>query len=329
MVITRTPFRISFFGGGTDFPEFYREHGGKVLCTSINRYCYMTVHEINPHFFYRYRASYFKSETVNHPREFSHPLIRECLLHAKPGVGLEITHISDLPSRTGLGTSSSFTVGLLHALYTIKGDRFTPEDLARSAIHIERTRVGDAGGRQDQYAAAYGGLLRITFTNSDNVDIERRPLTCKRLKLLENNLLMFFTGTEQSAELVLQEQKKKTGQNISMLKDMMSMVDEADRILMSSGSLHGFGKLLHEAWMIKKRLAEGISNDRIDRLYKIALRCGALGGKILGAGGRGFLLVFAPPDAHKRLRAGLRQLTEVPFRFSMEGSQVIFKSSDR
>lgn len=328
MIISRTPFRISFFGGGTDFPEFFREHGGSVLLTTINRYCYISVHSIRPYFAYRYRASYFKAETVNRPAEFSHPLIRECLLFVRPRDGLEITHVSELPARTGVGTSSAFTVGLLHALHTLRGQRVTPEDLAREAILIERQRVGDSGGHQDQYAAAYGGLLRLRFHRNGRVGVDRLALVSGRVNALEDHLLLFHTGVEQSAEAVLREQKKRTRGNTGALKEMLGMVDEAERILLSRADLAEFGRLLHESWMHKRSLASGISNTLIDGLYQEARRAGALGGKLLGAGGRGFLLVFARPEDHARVRRRLRRLRQVPFQFCMEGSRIIFRSVD-
>jgi D-glycero-alpha-D-manno-heptose-7-phosphate kinase len=326
MIISRTPFRVSFFGGGTDFPEFYSEQGGAVLATTINQFCYITVHRLAPFFEHRFKASYARTETVLNPSEFQHPLIRECLLFLKIKEGLEIGHVSDLPGRTGLGTSSSFTVGLLNALHALKGDRITAEDLAREAIIVERDRVKDSGGHQDQYAAAYGGLMRLDFGNGKPVGVKKIPLTSSRIRALEKRLLMFYTGVEQSAETILAAQKNRTQQNTRVLLEMKEMVTTGERILARSSDLDDFGRLLNDAWMLKKTLSHKISNSSIDEAYSSAQRAGALGGKLLGAGGRGFLLVYAAPKNHARIRKSLKKLREVPFSFSFEGSTIIFSS---
>lgn len=324
MIISRTPFRISFFGGGTDFPEFYLEHGGATLLTTINKSCYISLHQLSPFFKYRFRASYSRTELVQHPSEFAHPLIRECLLHLDTKEGLEIAHVSDLPGRTGLGTSSSFTVGLLHALHVRVGRRVTPEDLAREAIHVERVRVGDPGGHQDQYAAAYGGFLRLDFGPGPHVRVRRLALPAKRLEELERCLLLFYTGVEQSAEAILADQRQKVSRNIDTLREMKRMVDVAEKILVEGTPLKQFGELLHEAWQLKRSLANGITNSTIDAAYAAARSAGALGGKLLGAGGRGFLLLFAEPSTHEAIIRALADWQPVSFRFSLEGSRIIF-----
>ena len=328
MIISRTPFRISFFGGGTDFPEFYSRHGGATLLTTVNKYCYLSIHALSPFFKHRFRASYARTETVLDPAEFQHPLIRECLLYLKPRQGLEISHVSDLPGRTGLGTSSSFTVGLLNALHAMAGHRVTAEDLAREAIVVERERVGDAGGHQDQYAAAYGGLLRIDFSKGDRVNVKPIAVTSERILELENYLLMFYTGVEQSAKAILNEQRKRTKQNEQCLVEMYQLVSEAETMLTRGGDLAGFGRLLHQSWELKKTLSSGISNGLIDQAYAAARKAGATGGKMLGAGGRGFLLVFAEPKKHAAIRRKLQKLREVDFKFSQEGSRIIFQSPE-
>ena len=329
MIISRTPFRISFFGGGTDFPEFYNEHGGCVLATTINQYCYITLHRLAPFFRYGFKANYARTETVQTPHDFEHPLIRESLLHLDVKEGLEIAHVADLPGRTGLGTSSAFTVGLLHALHVMRGERVTAEDLARESIHVERVRVGDAGGHQDQYAAAYGGLNQLCFNSNGRVEIKRLSLGSSRMREIEQHLLLFFMGTEQSADGILTEQKKRTAQNSGTLRQMARMVGEADAILVSDQDLAAFGRLLHASWLLKRSLAGGISNDDIDSAYDAARHAGALGGKLLGAGGRGFLLLCAPPEAHARVRSQLKALKEVKFSFSSAGSEIIFNSEQR
>lgn len=327
MIISRTPFRISFFGGGTDFPEFYAEHGGSTLLTTIDKYCYLSVHELSPFFKYKFRASYAQTELAQAPEEFKHPLIRECLLYLRVKTGLEIAHVSDLPGRTGLGTSSSFTVGLLHALHAFRGDEVNAEELAREAIIIERERVGDAGGHQDQYAAAYGGFIRLRFSGDQHVDVDPVKASPERIAALQDRLMMFFIGTEQSAEKILRDQRKRTAQNSAALREMLAMVDEAERILRGDDDLAAWGRLLHESWLRKKSLAQGISNGTLDDAYDAARRAGAVGGKILGAGGRGFLLFYVEPDRQDAVRDSLRDLREVPFAFSKEGTRIIFRTS--
>ena len=246
MIISQTPFRVSFFGGGTDFPEFYHEHGGSTLLTTINQYCYISIHRISKFFQFRFRASYAKTELVQNPSEFNHPLIRECLLSLNINDGLEITHASDLPGRTGLGTSSAFTVGLLNALHTLKGDRVTAEDLAREAIHIERERVGDAGGRQDQYAAAYSGFVRLDFRKDGHVDVHRLTVSSQREAELEKHLLMFYTGEEKKAGKILRKQKQRTKQNEKALIEMCKIVGEAERLILKENApILGVGELRH------------------------------------------------------------------------------------
>ncbi|MFH1969913.1 MAG: kinase [Verrucomicrobiota bacterium] len=328
MIISRTPFRVSFFGGGTDFPDYYREYGGATLLTTINKFCYISIHKLSPFFKHRFRASYSKTETVQEPSEFTHPLIRECLKYLQPRYGLEIAHVSDLPGRTGLGTSSAFTVGLLHALHGLAGNRVAAEDLAREAILIEREKVGDAGGHQDQYAAAYGGLLRLDFLPTAYVSVKKLALRAERILDIERHLMLLFTGVEQSAEQILAVQKRRTRQNTGTLRAMQRMVDEAETILCGTGTLDAFGDLLHESWQLKKTLSDGISNTLVDDMYTAARAVGARGGKLLGAGGRGFMLLFVDPDKQPAVQAKLKGLFPVPFAFEPAGSQIIFNEPD-
>lgn len=326
MIISRTPFRVSFFGGGTDYPYFYEQHGGAALLTTINQYCYISIHKLSPFFKHRFRASYAKTETVLKPQEFQHPLVRECLLHLDIRDGLEISHVADLPGRTGMGTSSSFTVGLLHALHAFRGDRVTAEDLAREAIHVERKRVGDDGGHQDQYAAAYGGFMRLDFAAGPKVTVKKISLPADRLRALEERLLLFYTGVEQSSENILREQKQRAPQNAAHLMQMKSLVDEAELVLEDGRDLDRFGALLHHTWELKKGLSTGISTPAIDQAYEVARRVGALGGKLLGAGGRGFLLIYAPPDRREKVLEALKSCQPVTFLMADEASRIIFKS---
>lgn len=324
MIISRTPFRVSFVGGGTDFPEFYQEHGGAVLLTTIDKFCYLSLHALSPFFKHRFRASYATTESVLHPSEFQHPLIRETLLHLDVRQGLELSHVADLPGRTGLGSSSAFTVGLLHALHVFLGHRVTAEDLAREAIVIERERVGDSGGRQDQYAAAYGGLLRLDFASDHRVSVRRLTVGSTRITELEQHMLLFYTGTEQSAEHILSEQKQRTRKNQASLLELLNMVNDAEALITRDTDIGQFGRLLHEAWQLKKGLSNGITNGTVDQAYDAARRAGAFGGKLLGAGGRGFLLVLAAPETHPAIRAALASLQEVRFACSSGGSEIIF-----
>ena len=329
MIITRTPFRVSFFGGGTDFPEFYAEHGGACLLTSIDQYCYIVIHRLSPFFKYRFRASYARTELVQDPSEFQHPLIRESFLKLGVSEGLEMAHVSDLPGRTGLGTSSSFTVGLLHALHTYRNDRVSAEDLAREAIDVERARVGDSGGHQDQYAAAYGGFMRLNFSAGQHVEVRELGLPAERLRALEDHLMLFYTGMECSAETVANEQKERMRENTGALKEMLLMVDEAERVLASDSDLAPFGDLLHETWIRKKSLSTGISNSDVDQAYEAGRSAGARGGKLLGAGGRGFLLLYVEPGRQDAVRGSLSGLQEVNFGFGDAGSEVIFNAAQR
>ena len=347
MIISRTPFRISFFGGGSDFPEFYKDHPGCTLSTTIDKYCYISAHYLSPFFKFKFRASYARTETVNQASEFQHPLIRECLLYLPIEKGLEISHVSDLPGKTGLGTSSSFTVGLLNVLHAIKGENASPDELAREAIIIERSRVGDLGGHQDQYASAHGGILRIDYQGTE-ARINRLNLRPQRVAELKRHLQLFFMGTERTSvatlldlkigryalsmtertpNLILLDQKKRSTLNIEALKQMADMASQAQKILESASDLRQFGKLLNEAWALKKGLANGISNEVVDRAYAAALASGALGGKLLGAGGCGFILLFVPPENQPAVRSQLRHLKEVPFEFSNECSRIIFKDT--
>lgn len=326
MIISRTPFRISFFGGGSDFPEFYKDHQGCTLSTTIDKYCYISAHYLSPFFKYKFRATYAKTETVSEASEFQHPLIRECLRYLPTEHGLEIAHVSDLPGRTGLGTSSSFTVGLLNALHTVRGENTSADQLAREAILIERGRVGDIGGHQDQYAAAHGGFLRIDYQGRE-ARISRPDLTAQRLTELKQYLQLFFMGTERTSDSILLDQKKRTILNINTLRQMAGMASEAQKILENKSDLRQFGKLLNEAWRLKKGLANGISNETVDQTYESAMAAGALGGKLLGAGGCGFILLFVPPENQPAMRNQLKHLREVSFEFCKEGSRIIFKDS--
>ena len=328
MIISRTPFRVSFFGGGTDFPDYYNEYGGTTLATAINRFCYILAHPLGPFFKYKFRASYARTELVQHPDAFEHPLIRETLRYLNyDNPGLEITHVADLPGRTGLGSSSSFTVGLLQALYALRKEPVSLSTLAEQAVHIERTLVGDPGGHQDQYAAAMGGFHCYEFSES-GVNARAVVPSKGRLQELEDSLMMFYTGMEMSVGELQDRQRKEIKNKLDVLHNMKQMVQHAEDILTGHQDLSEFGQLLHEAWVYKKSLASGISNSKIDEAYAAAIQAGALGGKLLGAGGRGFLLIFAKPIVQPAIRNALVGLQEVHFKFHDGGAEILLHNTD-
>jgi D-glycero-alpha-D-manno-heptose-7-phosphate kinase len=324
MIITSTPMRISFFGGGTDYPVWYRENGGSVLSTAINKSCYISCRNLPPFFEYRSRVSYSKVENVANNNEIEHPSVRACLEFLKFTDGVEIHHIADLPARTGLGTSSAFTVGLLHALYALKNQMRDKHTLAMEAIHVEQNLLHEAVGAQDQVSAAYGGLNRINFSTDDSIDVRRIIASPGRIADLEQHLALYFTGFSRTASEVAKEQLKVTPQKRTELRQIHQLVDEAENILINENrSLNDFGRLLHESWKIKRSLTQKISNNSIDEIYETGIHAGALGGKLLGAGGGGFMLFYVEPEKREALRMSLKKLLCVPFSFSNRGSHVI------
>jgi len=324
MVITSTPLRISFFGGGTDYPVWYREQGGSVLSTAIDKRCYITCRYLPPFFEYHSRISYSRVENVAKNENIQHPSVRACLQHLKIGEGVEIHHIADLPARTGLGTSSAFTVGLLLGLYAMKGQMRDKHSLAKEAIHVEQELLGEAVGAQDQVAAAYGGFNRINFHTDGLIETTRVLTSESRLKNLEQHLALYFTGFSRTASEIAQDQLRLTPHKKNELKAMLQLVDEAEEIISNPNRpLDEFGKLLHESWKIKRTLTPKITTSDIDEIYQAGLDAGALGGKLLGAGGGGFMLFYVPPEKREALRARLKHLLCVPFAFSNRGSHVV------
>ena len=326
MILSRTPYRISFFGGGTDYPAWYREHGGGVLAASIARYCYLNCRWLPPFFEHKSRIVYSIIEDVDRPENIRHPAVRECLLHLDIRNGIEIHHIGDLPKMTGLGTSSSFTVGLLHALHALRGEFRSKMQLATEAIHIERDRCGDRVGSQDQVTAAFGGLNRIRFAPDDSISVEPVPVSAERLKALDKSFLLFFTGFSRHSSEVVAEQLDNIPRKKRELAEMADMVETGLRILTDDRDLNDFGRLLHEGWEIKRSLSARVSSPEIDAMYATARRAGALGGKITGAGGGGFLLLFVEPDRQKAVREALSSLLHVPFGLDQAGTQIIFSN---
>lgn len=328
MIISRTPFRISFFGGGTDYPVWYNHHKGAVLSTTINKYCYITCRYLPPFFEHKHRVIYSKMEEVKDFRQIKHPAVREVIRFMKIKDGLEIHHDGDLPARTGLGSSSSFTVGLLNALYALKGVMPTKKRLALESIYIEQKMIKENVGSQDQIIAAYGGLNRIDLGGADEIKVQNVIMDKKRLKDFQSHLMLYFTGFSRFASDIAAEQIKATPAKEKELKTMYQMVEEAVKILCAHGTLTDFGKLLHESWQIKKGLTDKISNLRLDEIYSAALEAGATGGKLLGAGGGGFMLFFAKPEHQAKIKAKLKKLLLVPFNFEDGGSRIIFYQED-
>ncbi len=328
MIICRTPFRISFFGGGTDYPAWYRENGGATLVTTISKYCYITCRWLPPFFQHRSRIVWSKIELVRETGEIEHPAVREALQHLHIRHGIEIHHDGDLPARTGLGSSSAFTVGLLHALYGLKGVMPSKRQLALEAIRVEQGWLQENVGCQDQVAAAFGGFNRIDFERNDGIQVSPILLDPGRLVELQSRLMLYYTGISRTASEIAGEQIKATSRKKEELRAIYGMVDEAVRILQSGEDLKAFGRILHESWKLKRSLTPRISTPMIDQLYETARAAGATGGKILGAGGGGFLLLFVEPDRQPEVREALGQLLHVPVQFESSGSRIIFYDPD-
>ena len=329
MIMSRTPFRVSFFGGGTDYPGWYLTHGGQVLSTAIDKYCYITARYLPPFFEHRIRAVYSKMELCQHYEELKHPAIRETLRLLNFERNLEIHHDGDLPARSGMGSSSSFTVGLLHALYALRGLMPTKRQLAQEAFHIEHDMIGETVGSQDQCAAAYGGLNHIVFHRDGEFEVRPLTLTGARTQELSDHLMLFYTGIMRTASDVAQTYVENLGAKETLLSTMHDMVDDGIRLLQSNRCICGFGELLDAAWEAKRSLSPNITNDVVDDLYTRARESGAIGGKLIGAGGGGFLLLFVPPSAQPRVIDELNELLYVPFEFSRNGSQIIFYEPSR
>lgn len=323
MIISRTPFRVSFFGGGTDYPRWYEEHRGAVLATAINKYCYITCRYLPPFFEYRSRILYSKTEHVHTVDEIQHPAVREVLRYLNITRGVEIHHDGDLPARTGLGSSSSFTVGLLNSLYALKGQMVSHEQLAREAIHVEQNMCKENVGCQDQMLAAHGGFNHIEFGGRDHLRITRVTISRERIKELESHLMLYFTGFSRTASEIAAHQIQNIPNKQTELHRMHEMVNRAVELL-TGDDLRKFGGLLDESWQIKRELSTKISTPHIDDIYAAARSAGAIGGKLLGAGGGGFILLFAPPECQKKIKEKLKELLLVPFQFENSGSQIIF-----
>lgn len=324
MIITRTPFRISFFGGGTDYPAWFKDHGGVVLTTSIDKYCYIALRPLPPFFSHKHRIVYSKVEEVTRAADIQHPVVRAILGERGEENGLEIHHDGDLPARSGLGSSSAFTVGFLNAMNALEGRMTAKNDLAVEAIRIEQDVLKENVGCQDQIAVAYGGFNRIEIAPNGTFDVTPVIMPRERLNGLQDSLMLFFTGISRFSSEIAAEQIKNIGQRKDSLHAMRGMVDAGLDVLLNSSDLAGdFGALLHENWMLKKSLASSVSTPLVDDLYDAARSAGAIGGKLLGAGGGGFILFVVKPERRNAVRQRLSQLLNVNFRFEYGGSKIV------
>ncbi len=327
MIISRTPFRISFFGGGTDYPVWYRENCGAVLSTTIDKYCYISSRFLPPFFDYKYRIRYSLREETCDMSQIKHPSVRECLRFMRIEEGVEMVHTSDLPARSGIGSSSAFTVGFLNVLHALKGTMVSKRRLASNAIYVEQDIIGEDVGSQDQVAAAFGGLNRVEFNGKENFFVQPVTVNQKKILELQNHLMFLFTGFSRTASEIASAQIQNTSSKSAELNTMRQMVDEAVNILNSSSEeIESFGKLLHESWKLKRSLSSKVSTDAIDRMYDVAIKAGAIGGKLCGAGGGGFILLFVSPRKQRLVKKALNKLLYVPFHFETLGSQIILYS---
>ena len=324
MIISKTPFRISLFGGGTDYPSWYRENGGSVLATAIDKYCYISCRHLPPFFEHKHRIVYSKVENVKEIKEIQHPSVRAVLSTLATNSGLEIHHNGDLPARSGIGSSSSFTVGLINVINALKGEQISKEDLAKQAIYIEQKVLKESVGSQDQILASFGGFNRINFYPDDTFDITPVIISKGLTDQLQSHMLLFFTGFSRFSSAIARDKMANFKSRFRELTQIKQMVDEGLSILQSpSTPITELGKLLHESWQLKRSLSDKVSTPEIDTIYQAGLSAGAIGGKILGAGGGGFILFFAKPENHKNICKSLKGLVQVSFCFDNVGSKIV------
>ena len=329
MIISRTPFRISLFGGGTDYPAWFREHGGAVLGLAIDKYCYVSVRRLPPFFEHKSKIVYSTVEFARDNRDIKHPAVRGVLGEMGLTEGLEIHYDSDLPARSGLGSSSSFVVGLLHALSALQSRMMTKAELGREAIRIEQQVLRESVGNQDQLWAAYGGFNRIEFLQDETFDVVPVILPVERRRELASSIMMFFTGLSRYATDIAQDKIANVPKKTAQLTTMRAMVDEALGILRDEKrSLRAIGELLHEGWRLKRELAASVTTSEIDTIYDAGLSAGAVGGKLLGAGGGGFIVFFVEPNKRQQVRERLGSLVHVPVSFDTEGSKIVLYQPD-
>lgn len=323
MIISRTPFRISFFGGGTDYPKWFNDHSGAVLATTINKYCYISCRYLPPFFDHRSRIIYSKMEHVNKIDEIDHPAVREVLRFLKIKKGVEIHHDGDLPARTGLGSSSSFTAGLLNSVYALKGEMVTKEQLARESIYIEQEMCQENVGCQDQVLATYGGLNYIHFNKNETFRVVKVTIQEEIRRNFQDHLMLYFTGFSRMASKIAIHQLNNMDKKKKELEKIMQMVPHSLELL-KNNQMTKFGRLLDDSWQIKRELSSKVTTPKIDHIYQAARDAGAIGGKLLGAGGGGFMLFFVPPSKQKKVKEKLKKLLMVPFEMENLGTQIIF-----
>lgn len=325
MVITQVPFRMSFFGGGTDFPAFYEKYGGKVISTSINKYCYVHVRHLPSFFDFKYDISYSQRERVDTVEDIRHPAIREAMKFLDMRE-MTLTYDADLPARSGLGTSSSFAVAMLMGFYAIKGKYVDKKRLAQEAIYLERVLCAESGGLQDQIAAAYGGLNTITFSK-EGFDVNPIVISNTRKRELNRNLMLLFTGFSRYSFVIQQEHEKAIANKQAQLLEILQLANQAEKVLVD-GDLDDFGRMLDYTWRLKRGINQAVSTDAIDCAYNAAIQAGALGGKLLGAGGGGFLLLYAKPEQQESVRRALSGMKEIPFEFDNGGARIIYYAAE-
>lgn len=322
--MSKTPYRISFFGGGTDYPEYYLSHEGKTLGVAINKYCYLNIRKLPPFFNHKHRIVYSKQENVNTLDEIKHPSVKETLRFLNINYGLSIHHDGDIPARSGMGSSSAFTVGLLNSLNALNGRISSKHELMKDSIYIEQQLIKENVGSQDQTFAAYGGLNQINFLQNGEILVNPIILTQKRMEEFQDNIMLFFSGLSRTASEIVNEQIRKTSINIPNLNRMKDLVDEAHDILVNPAKdLKEFGELLNYTWELKKTLSNKVSNEQIDNMYKKAIDAGAIGGKLLGAGGGGFMAFYVEKDKQKSVKQALKGYLNIPFKFDFDGSKIV------
>lgn len=325
MIISRTPFRVSLFGGGTDFPAWYKERGGLVVSATINKYCYLHVRYLPQFFDYKYRIRYTNQEYVGTAEEIKHPSVRECIRFVGVREGLEVQHNSDLPAMSGLGSSSAFTVGLLHALYGLKGQISGKRQLANQAIEVEQHWIRECVGSQDQIAVAFGGVNVITFGPGETFDVAPLTLDPRALATMASHLLLCFTGFQRNGPVMAADQQRNMPKNRAELDDIAAIATQAVELFHRQPlDMAEIGRLIDAQWQLKRRLSTLIATPAINEIYDTGMRAGAIGGKLLGAGGGGFMLFAAPPERHAAIREALKGVLFVPFRFDMGGSRIIY-----
>jgi len=324
LILSRTPHRISFFGGGTDYPEYYLEHGGKTLGVTIDKYSYLNLRYLPPFFDYKHRIVYSKQENVKSEDEILHPSVRETLKYFEIKNGISLHHDGDIPARSGMGSSSAFTVGLVHALHALHGEIISKESLTKEAIHIEQNLIQENVGSQDQAFAAYGGLNIIEFLANGEISVNPIIMKSERMQKFQDSIMLFFSGLSRTASEILQEQRKNTAINVTNLNKMKHLVDDAYNILTDNNrDLKEFGELLNHTWKLKKSLSSKITNTEIDSMYEKALKAGAIGGKLLGAGGGGFMAFYVEKENHSKVIEALNGYLHIPFNFDFDGSKIV------